>query len=389
MKKIFITILAIIMLLSLCACSAGGSSKASPTSGGGGIASNTSDRGYEMPAPAAMAPRDEYASYEEGDYVAETEMDAVYNTSASVDGAGNVSEGRKLTFSASVSLNTKQYDADYLKIYSLIKNSGGYISNENSYDYSSQYGRTTGRETYISARIPAGDYDSFIDTVAAIGEVTQKSKYSQDLTSQYFDTEARIEMLELRKERLMAYLIEAKDAEAIVAFERELSDVLYELDSYQGNKRHLDQLVEFSTIDITLIELITPETIGKDGAPLGERASEAFGLSANNVGNFLKDAAVFFAAAAPVIALLAVIALIVWIVIRATRPLRKKLREARQKQQPYYAPYLQQQPGYQQPSQPQQTQTPPEPQTQTPPESPAPSEPEAPPTAQEKEPEDK
>jgi len=338
MKKIIVTILTIMLLLSLTACGAGGNQAARDTSynmSGGGS------------APAA-APEVAYTDdWWDGD--PEFSMPPV-------DGGGSsITDGRKITFSASISMNTKQFDADYVKIYQLIENAGGFIARESTSDNSALYGRPTGRVSVISARVPAGEYNTFIDAVSSIGEVTQKDKWSEDLTSEYFDTEARIELLELRKERLMAYLLEAEKAEDIVAFERELSDVLYELDHFQGNKRRLDRLVDFSTIDITLNELITPDTIGKDGEPLGDRASSAFWLSLDGVGRFLEAFVVGLAAAAPVIVLLLIIGAIIWAIVRVTRPIREKLRDKRearrakrQKPPTYNAPYWQQ-PGYSQP----------------------------------------
>jgi len=356
------------MLLSLTACGSAGQSPAADT-GAGGNASRFNDSS----APAA-APEAEYTSMEVG----ESDM------AGSMGSGSSIRDGRKITFSAAISLNTKQFDADYTKVYNLIEKTGGYISSENTYDNSASYGKPVGRYTNISARIPAGDYDSFIDAIAAIGDVTNKNKWSEDLTSEYFDTEARVELLELRKERLMAYLVEAEDAESIVAFERELSDVLYDLDYYQGNIRRLDRLVDYASVDVSLTELITPETIGKDGEPLGERARDAFSISMTNVGIFLENFTVGLAAAVPVIVLLLIIALIIWAIVRITRPLRTKhraRREAREakrleKRQGHQAyppppPYWQP-PGY---TQPQGYQPPPPPPSQAPAPEPEPKEP--------------
>jgi hypothetical protein len=246
--------------------------------------------------------------------------------------SGNVADGRKITFWASVSINTKNFDADYRAINDYIIGSGGYVASEELTDYTS-YGRNEGRRTYLSVRVPAEGFEPFLDQITTVGEVTNKSKNSEDLTRLYFDTEARIEMLELRKERLMQYILEADSAADIVEFERELASVLYELDQYQGYKRQLDQLVDYSTVDIYLTELITPETIGKDGELLGERASSAFSMSVTNVRRFLENTVVFIAGAIPVLFLLGVFAAIIWAVLKVTRPKREKLQAARDARQ--------------------------------------------------------
>ena len=244
-------------------------------------------------------------------------------------GTPDVMAGRKITFWADYSMSTKNYDADYQAINNMIRQCGGYVSSERTMDNTALYDRPQPRYTSITAKIPAVGYESFLDGLSGIGEMTSKNKWSQDLTSEYFDTEARITMLEIRRDRLLNYLLEAEKAEDIIAFERELSSVLNELDSYQSNKRQLDQLVDYATVDITLIELITPETIGKDGEPLGDRASSAFLISVDNVKRFFEDVLVFLAGAAPIIILLVVLALIVWIILIVVRRSRGKIRNSR------------------------------------------------------------
>lgn len=325
--KIWTWVLILIIALALSACGArsiGGGGG----SGSGNLAKDSGDGWASAPAPAPAPAAAPSMAYDEAEWAME---DAGYTSTT----AGGVQSGRKLTFRADMSINTKNFDADYKAINDMITEAGGYVASENMYDNAYYAGRNGGRNSYISARIPAEGYDSFLDSLATVGDVVSKNKSSDDLTSEYFDTEARIEMLEIRKERLMDYLVKAEEAADIVEFERELSNVLYELDSYQGNKRRLDRLVEFATIDVNLNEVITPETIGKDGEPLGERASDAFAFSLGGVGRFLQGAVVFLAGAVPVIILLAVIAVIIWLIVRLVRRLREKIsgvgwREAKQ-----------------------------------------------------------
>jgi hypothetical protein len=301
-----------------------------------GSASRTA--GYEQPASASAS--NESAAEEApaaADSMAEEDM-AMEGAAGSVaespapelaEGAagksvGQTDENRKITFSASYTLETKSYDKDYARINSLVAEAGGYIAGEETSAYPYEYENTEGRSSYFTLQIPVGKYDTFLDDLADVGEVANKTKSSQDLTSEYFDTEARIEMLQMRKDRLTGYIRSATKAADIVEFERELSDVLLELDQYEGNKRKLDQLVDYATVNVSLHELITPETIGKDGQPLGDRASDAFSMSATGVGEFLRDAAVFFAGAVPVIALIAVIAVIIWIIVKGVRRARAR-----------------------------------------------------------------
>jgi len=347
MKKIGIWIAIVFVMASLASCAA------SPmmNSGGGGTASAPAAAPADGGAPAdtsyspAVPNNDSFTqsdSFADSTVTSESATSSAPMAPAPEAGAGSKSDvaqaagpgrtetqiaansGRKISFSATFTINTKQYDKDYAAIGRIVTQAGGYIASENSSAASYGNGVDTGRSAYLSLRVPVDKFDSVLDGMNGVGTVVNKSRSSQDLTSQYFDTESRISLLEMRRDRIMGYLKDATDPDQIVAFERELTNTLYELDTYQSDKRQMDQLVDFSTIDVTLYELITPETIGADGQPLGERASSAFALSSAGVGSFLRNLAIFGAAAVPVIALLAVIAVIVLVIIRLVRWLRAK-----------------------------------------------------------------
>lgn len=268
---------------------------------------------------------------------------------------------RKLTYSASFDISTKQYDSDYNTINAELGAVGGYIEYESSTADVSYSSSVTGRYTTMTMRVPVDKYNEFLDKLSGIGEVTSKQKNTEDFSDQYYDTESRIELLEGQKTRLMGHLANATSTEDIIALEQEITDVIYELDQLQGNMRRMDNLVEYATVSITLTELITPETIGSDGQPLGDRASEAFSLSMTGVGEFLENFAVGFMAALPAIILIAIVIVVVLLVIKLVRILMGKYRIKHPKKasapqyhgQPYHPqpPYA---PQYQQPAVPEE-----------------------------------
>lgn len=335
MKKIIALLLGTLLLFSLAACSAAPARESSSAASA---------------APMAPAP-DENMS--EGSYDKDTTTGEI--TAEDAGGLGSLPDtevpdtGRKLTQTISFDINTKQYDADYAKISELLTAADGFVSSEQTSAHSSETGKNYGRNSYLSLRVPVNNLSAFLDGVSGVGEIISKQKSTEDLTAQYYDTDARIEMLEMRKERLMGYLASATKAEDIVAFEQDLSNVLYELDQLQGNKRHMDQLVDYATVDVTLTELITPETIGSDGQPLGDRASETFAMSANSFGEFWEGFALFWVQAALPLLTIAIFAAAAWIIVKLVLFLRKKYHAAHPEKvkparpQQYYPPYPPQQ----------------------------------------------
>ncbi|MDL2236368.1 DUF4349 domain-containing protein [Christensenellaceae bacterium OttesenSCG-928-K19] len=283
-------------------------------------------------------------SYNEDSYAEEPMVEEA--TAQSVGDLGDLPNvtmpetGRKLVYSASFALETKQFDEDYTTIKKALANVGGYVESENTYADSNEYGAA--RYASMTLRIPIASYNSFLDTLSGVGTVRDKQIGTEDISDNYFDTEARIDILEMRRDRLLGYLEEATKMDDIVSLEGELSDVLYELDQYKGSQRSMDGLVEFASAYVTLDEIISAETVTSDGDPLGERAANAYNLSLSGVGRFVQNFAIGFAAAAPVLILLAIIAVIVIAIVKLARFLRRrwiaKHGPKEKKQKPPYFP---------------------------------------------------
>jgi hypothetical protein len=244
-----------------------------------------------------------------------------------ISGGGVPSANRKITFSASYTIKTKSYDEDYASIDRLVREAEGYIADEKTIAYPYESKATKGRSSQFTLKIPADGYTAFLDKLAEVGEVADKNKSSEDMSDEYFDTESRIEVLKMRRDRLTGYIKGATKSEDIVQFEKDLAEVLLELDQYEGRKRKIDQLVSYATISVSLDEKITAEVVVKDkdgGQSLGNRASDAFSLSATGIGKFLQNILVFFAGAAPTLVFLAVIVVAIWFAVKGIRRVRTK-----------------------------------------------------------------
>ena len=305
MKKLIVLLVCVTLLLTACAAQSPASENVSSSAMDAG--------GYSEQAMSAPEASAEKAETGEGS------TDAFADTP--------VNANRKMTYSASFSINTKAYDSDYDQIKAELTAVGGYIENEDSTAIPSDGSRIYGRSSYFTLRVPA-----------------------TDITDQYTDTDSRIAVLEERKNRLMTHLQNATETEDVIAIENQLADTIYELEQLQGSKRHMDNVVDYATVSVSLTELITPETIGSDGQPLGDRASDAFAMSMSGVGEFMENFAIFWAAAAPVLIVIAIFAVIIFLIIKLVRFLMKKYRAKHPK--PVRPPVYQQQPYMQQPMRP-------------------------------------
>jgi len=235
---------------------------------------------------------------------------------------------RKLIYTAYYSINTVDIEGSYKTVMNAVEQAGGYLSNENTYGTEPEEIGDSGRTTYMTVRIPIENFDSFIAVLGTVGEVTSKSLSTEDITDEYFDVDARIEMLEGRLERLKEHLAEATEMEDIIALEAEISDVLYELDSYKGTMRKFNDRIEYSTVNIDLYEVVQQGDVVISKKSFGDRVGEDFMSVLKWLGNFFTEFARIMIAASPVFVVLGAIACAIVLPIHFSKK-RRKARAAK------------------------------------------------------------
>jgi len=152
--------------------------------------------------------------------------------------------------------------------------------------------------------------------------VTNNDTYTEDVTEEYYDSQARLKVLESKEARLIALLDKAVNITDIVAIENELAKVRSDIEVIQGRLQYLTNSTSFSTINIELKQAIP----GHVKAPQGTtgKAWKALINSINNLIDFGSGLIVFLAAALPWLVILAVI----YLIIRSIRKKRKNKKDA-------------------------------------------------------------
>lgn len=200
---------------------------------------------------------------------------------------------RKLIRKADLSVETLEYEMFMERIQSTIRDFGGYIEEmvNNNKTYGN-YDPYSYRTASITARIPADSLDAFLDMVGGLGNITREYQSAQDITMSYIDAEGRKKTLEIEQERLLALLEKAEKIEDIIALEERLSSVRYELESYASQLRTYDNLVDYSTVSLTIQEV--REITKEDPQTLGERMGRGFSDTIFEITEGAKDIAVWF-----------------------------------------------------------------------------------------------
>lgn len=221
---------------------------------------------------------------------------------------------RKLIKTVNLTAETREFDALIANISDRIVSLGGYA--ESTDIQGNSYGSSNGERTaFIVARIPAPKLDSFVQSVSDASNITNKSESAEDVTLQYADIEAHKESLKIEQKRLNELLEQADDLESIIELENRLTDVRYEIESYESRLRMMNNQVDYSTVNLNVREVkeYTPEPV--EEKTFGQRLTEEFLESCEDAWEFIQDFIIGFIAFLPTLLVLLIILFIIFIIV--------------------------------------------------------------------------
>ena len=333
-KRILSIALCTILLLSLCAC---GTTRNRET--GSGYTTGTTS--YQANNYAMYDYNEEAVAMEDYGGFAPAPMPAasVAATSAKAAAGGNGSDTEKddtssdlnpekIIYSADATVETTEFDATISALEAMIDSYGGWVesSSVNGAKYSSiSRGSKTNRSASYTVRVPNEKFNSMMSELSSLGNIPYSHVYTENVTSQYYDTQARLQTYQAQEKRLMELLDKAETVSDVIEIENELTEVRYRIESLQTSLRGWDRRVSWSTLYLTINEV--SEYTPTKTKTYGEKISEAFQYGIENLGEVF----VSFVEALPVLLFLLVLLIAVIAIIRAIffNPKRREKRRAR------------------------------------------------------------
>ncbi|MBQ3075202.1 MAG: DUF4349 domain-containing protein [Clostridia bacterium] len=231
----------------------------------------------------------------------------------------NLTQGRKIIENIELSLQTKEFTELLQKVEQEISKLGGYVEESTTSGLDPESYRH--RSAHLVVRIPSKQSGSFDAFLSENSVVTSRRITTEDVTLQYVDMESRVKALNLEKEALEAILQKAESVEDIISVRSQLTEVIYQIESYQSKLRTYDNLVDYCTINIHINEVERTTVVEKQNVwqKIGTNLKNNF----ENVGKALVDIFVFLISAIPYLIPLAVILTVVLLIVRK-RKTRKK-----------------------------------------------------------------
>lgn len=235
--------------------------------------------------------------------VNEIYYDEDYGSSAPLDSLPS-SAARKIIQEVSLYLGVGDISAAMDSITGICRDHKGYVVNSRisrGDDWSNGE---------IVVKIPGDQLDEALKKMMALGEVKDKSVATHDVTEEYYDSEARLKVLQKKEERLLGLMDRATTIEEIIKVENEFSNVRSQIEVLQGRLQYLDNATSYSTVSINLTQ-VKAGAVEVPSGTLG-KAGQAFIDSVNGVIDFLSGALVWLVGFLP----WAVLLFLLFIVLR-------------------------------------------------------------------------
>ena len=265
MKKSLALFLALLMLLPLCAC--GASAKGGDSAAPQGV---SMDMMAEAPAAAPEPVPVE-------DSVALSDAGLGGETAPAEPSAGDAGEvdPDKIIYSADVTVETTAFDEAVAGVADLIESYGGWIESSSVNDanyYSRARGYASSRSASYTLRVPSEKFAQLMSGLSDLGNVPYTHTYTENVTAQYYDVQARLTACRTQETRLLEMMEKAETVQELT---------------------------------------------------YGQELARAFSRGFRNAGSFFKDLLVWLAGSVPTLLFLAALAAAAVVLVKKRRARRK------------------------------------------------------------------
>ncbi len=313
-KKLSTQILTAIMIITFLTLSGCGNGSASDRQydAGGSADLNVSQKSeitgetYDVEATDDAMPEDTSQS------ITMDKKNAAADASGSEEGAslnGTVAntkntQSEKLIFTYNYSVETTEFDSFYEKISKKLSQIGGYVENSET-DGSASDG--SNRYASLTLRVPANQMNQIITLLDSESNITYQSQTSENVTLQYVDMQSHLKALRTEQETLLQLMEKADKLKDVIELQSQLTQVRYEIESYESRLRMYDNLVEYSTLHLNISEVQRTTNLPSSKTSFMEEAGNKLSDNLYALKQGLRAFAIWFISSLPVLIPIAII----------------------------------------------------------------------------------
>jgi hypothetical protein len=157
---------------------------------------------------------------------------------------------RKLIRNANVQFEVADYTRAADTITTLVAQDQGFVSTQNS-----DRGANGKMEGTIVVKVLPDHLDSFLMKLRVLGDLKNQTLTAEDVTKDYYDTDARMRNAQQEESRLLDILNKnTGKLSEILQVERELARVRSSIEEMQGTLKYYNTMVAYATVTIGLTE---------------------------------------------------------------------------------------------------------------------------------------
>ncbi|NED94121.1 DUF4349 domain-containing protein [Phytoactinopolyspora alkaliphila] len=249
---------------------------------------------------------DDSASSPDGESQGGEEASAARGSAGVITQVPDEALGRSIVYTIGLSITTDDVDEAAAKAASVARSAGGFVADE----------RTTSHSSTLTLRVPTEQHSDAVAELQDLGEVTHRSRSTEDVTQQVVDTKSRISSQRESIARIRTLLGEAEELSDVISIEAELAAREADLDALLSRQEQLSNLTTLATIDVTF-RAASAEAEDSEAA-VGFLAGLKNGWNAFT--DVMGGAATALGAALPFMLLAAVLGVPLWLWLRRRRP---------------------------------------------------------------------
>ena len=214
---------------------------------------------------------------------------------------------QKLIVTVRLYAETTAFDTALSSLRTAVVTYGGYEESFNANGKSYGSSDTYCRSASLCLRIPSDKLDAFLGEVGDLVNITSESNSMQNATEEYYDLAARVNVLEQERIAYENMLEKAVDVDEVLKVKDRLYDVISEIESAKTRMKVIDSRASYSTVNLSLQEVIMYSQVPTVKTTFGERIGNTFRESWQDFGTGCQNFAIWFVGAIPTLLVLAVI----------------------------------------------------------------------------------
>lgn len=167
----------------------------------------------------------------------------IYKQQAHPIHQNHVKSARYIIKSASLEVSVDVPTDTLSEMKALVKSKSGFV--QSIYDNDE-------KTISMTAKIPQGQLESFVEEASKKGKLISKNISSQDVTGELIDIEAKVKNLKVLRARFRELLARANNIDEVLKIEKELVRIQSEIDSIEGRVKSLKQHALLSDVSIMI-----------------------------------------------------------------------------------------------------------------------------------------